>query len=172
MLTALLEDFQRLPGVTVETMLGRNIHNAGLRTLGRAAVHITNDGEEKDTFCRLAGAADWTLVVAPEFDDVLTTRLGWLKEANGRSLNSTAEATALAGDKLRLAEFLRDRGVPTPPTVCWPTPPISFPAVCKPRCGAGSQATFLVGNRAELQRTRDLARAEDWTGDQIVQRFF
>ena len=74
MLTAILEDFNCLPGVTVETMFGRNIHNTGLTTLGRATVHMTNDGEEKDVFCRLAGAADRTLVVAPEFDHILATR--------------------------------------------------------------------------------------------------
>src|SRR5665213_4431916 len=171
MLTALLEDFQRLPAVTVETMLGRGVRNAGLNPSGEAAVHMVDEGEEKAIFHRLAGAADWTLVVAPEFDDILATRLRWVKEADGRSLNSTMEAAARAGDKLRLTDQLRKSGVPTPLTVCWPALPPSFPAVCKPRYGAGSQATFLVHNKDELQRAVDEARTENWSGNLIAQPF-
>jgi tyramine---L-glutamate ligase len=171
MLTALLDDFQRLPGVTVETILGRGVPNVGFSTPIGVVVHMVNEGEEKDIFRRLAGAADWTLVVAPEFDDILANRLQWVKETGGRSLNSTPNAARLAGDKLRLAGLLRERGVPTPPTTCQPTLPPSFPAVCKPRYGAGSQATFLVHNKHELQRTFDEARAESGTGDLILQPY-
>ena len=171
MLAALLIDFQRMPAVAVETMLGSNVRNLGSTMPGGTTNYMVYEGEEKTLFYHLAGAADWTLVMAPEFDDILPTRLRWVKEANGRSLNSTVEAAALAGDKLHLAERLRDRGVPTPLTVCWPTAPPSFPAVCKPRFGAGSQATFLIHNEGELQRTVDAAGGEGWGGDLIVQPF-
>jgi hypothetical protein len=170
MLEALLEDFQRLPGVTVETMLGRDFRNAGLTLPASATVHIANDGGIKEVFCRLTGAADWTLVVAPEFDDILATRLRWVEEAGGRSMNSTLDATELAGDKLRLAGRLRDCDVPTPLTMLFPAFPPSFPAVCKPRYGAGSQATFLVRNEDELRRAADAA-AKCCAGDLIVQPY-
>ena len=103
--------------------------------------------------------------MAPECDDVLPERLRWVGEAGGRSLGSTAEAARLAGDKLRLAGLLRDRGVPTPHTVVWPAEAPSYPAVCKPRHGAGSQATFLVRDEAELRRAAEQARAEGWDGE-------
>ena len=45
----------------------------------------------------------------------------------------------------------------------------SFPAVYKPRCGAGSQATFLVNNTAELANSTTKARSEGWHGEMIVQ---
>jgi tyramine---L-glutamate ligase len=171
MLAALLIDFGRIPSVAVETMLGRSVRNVGIGMPGGMTIHMVKQAEEKAHFYRLAHAADWTLVVAPEFDDILATRLQWVKEANGHSLNSTAEAAAFTGDKLRLAERLRDCGVPTPATVRWPSSPLSFPAVCKPRYGAGSQATFLVHNEDELLRIVDAARAEGWDGDLIVQPF-
>ena len=171
MLTALLEDFLRLPDVTVETMLGRGVAHAGFRPHEGISVHWLDDGEEKTHFDRLTSAADRTLVVAPEFDDILATRLRWVKAAKGRSLNCTAQAVVRTSDKLRLADHLRDCGVPTPPTARWPARPSAFPAVCKPRCGAGSQATFLVRNPCELDRAMDGARAEGWSGDLIVQPF-
>jgi predicted ATP-grasp superfamily ATP-dependent carboligase len=161
MLAALVEDFHRLPGVIVETMLGR----AGLTLPDGVAVHRVNEGEEEALFHCLAGAADRTLVVAPEFDDILATRLHWVEEADGRSLNCTPTAVVLTGDKLLLGEHLHQCGVPTPATTTH-----SFPAVCKPRCGAGSQATFLVRDGDELQQAVKEA-GNGWAGDLIVQPF-
>ena len=109
--------------------------------------------------------------MAPECDDVLPERLRWVEEAGGRSLGSTVEAARLAGDKLRLAGLLRERGVPTPYSVAWPAEASSYPAVCKPRHGAGSQATFLVRDEGELRRAAGQARAEGWDGGLIVQPF-
>jgi predicted ATP-grasp superfamily ATP-dependent carboligase len=148
MLTALLEDFGRLPGV--DTL---------------PAPH----GGDEAAFRRLAAAADWTLVVAPECDGVLAERLRWANESGGRVLGPTPGAARLAGDKLRLAGRLHAHGVPTPPTVAWPAPAPAFPAVCKPRHGAGSQATFLVRNERELDEAVRRARAEGWHGELIVQ---
>jgi tyramine---L-glutamate ligase len=173
MLAALLVDFGRVPGVVIDTMLGRGVPRAGL-TLSAGVVYdfLMVGGSEEIPFRRLAGAADWTLVVAPEFDDILANRLRWVEEAGGRSLNSTPDAVQLAGDKLRLASRLRERGVPTPATVAWPAAAPSFPAVCKPRCGAGSQATFLVRNEDELRHAANAAMDErGWANDLIVQPF-
>jgi predicted ATP-grasp superfamily ATP-dependent carboligase len=111
-------------------------------------------------FRLLAAAADWTLVVAPEADGALPSLLDRIEQARGRSLGSTPAAARLAGDKLRLAERLRERGVPTPPSVLWPAAAPQYPAVCKPRHGAGSQATFLVRDENELSRAVAAALAE------------
>ncbi len=165
MLAALLEDFRRVPGATIETMLscGRDAE----APVG-VTVHTAHNGEEKEIFTRLAAASDWTLVVAPEFDDILARLLRWVREAGGRSLNATPEAAIVTGDKLRLAGCLAERGIPTPATTCWP-PPSSFPAVFKPRRGAGSQATFLIRTEDEL---REAVRASvDWCDDRITQPF-
>jgi predicted ATP-grasp superfamily ATP-dependent carboligase len=72
---------------------------------------------------------------------------------------------------LELSLHLLARGVPTPSTSPWPgePPPFAFPLVCKPRHGAGSQATFLVREERELSRCMRQAREEGWDGEMIVQ---
>ena len=46
-----------------------------------------------------------------------------------------------------------------------------FPLVCKPRFGAGSQATFLVRDRDSLADCLLAARLEGWRGEMLVQPF-
>jgi len=168
MLTALLNDFRGLPGVEVATIFGRSLLAARTAPDG-VLVHPVETNDEEAVFRSLAAAADWTLVVAPEFDDILANHLHWIAESGGRSLGPTPGAARLVGDKLRLADHLRQCSVATAPTVLWPTAAPSFPAMCKPRFGAGSQATFLVHNERELRQAVELARAEQWRGDLIVQ---
>jgi predicted ATP-grasp superfamily ATP-dependent carboligase len=90
-----------------------------------------------------------------------------VEEAGGRLLGPSAAAVRLTGDKLLLARHLIRRGVPTPPVLAEPR----FPAVWKPRHGAGSQATFLVRSPEELMTCAARARAEGWEGEAIVQPF-
>ena len=47
-------------------------------------------------------------------------------------------------------------------------PQLGYPVVCKPRSGAGSQATFLARDAAEL--STPVAETE-WPGERIVQPF-
>ena len=59
--------------------------------------------------------------------------------------------------------------MPTPATEALSgTPSCGFPVVCKPRFGAGSQATFLARDAAELAA---LVAATEWPGPRIVQPF-
>ena len=81
MLDALLEDFGSLPGV--ETLAFPFLPNESAAP------------KEQSLFCALAKTADWTLVVAPEFDDLLLTRCRWLEQVGARSLGPTPAAVAL-----------------------------------------------------------------------------
>ena len=158
MLAALLEDFRRMPAAEVHTLLGAAA--AGRTPPAGVVAHWADGAAEGVVFRRLAAAADWTLVVAPEIADTLPTCLEWIEEAHGRSLGPTPAAARLAGDKVRLAERLGKGTVPTPPTVVWPAAAPAFPVVSKPRHGAGSTTTFLTHNEGELRRAVALARAE------------
>lgn len=94
---------------------------------------------------RLASSADGTLAIAPEFDGILERLCGATREAGGRWLGCSAESIRLAADKLALAEWWRGRGVPTPQTALLRSnASCRFPAVLKPRFGAGSQATLRI----------------------------
>jgi tyramine---L-glutamate ligase len=48
---------------------------------------------------------------------------------------------------------------------------MGWPAVCKPRFGAGSQATFLVHDWEELASCRARAEQEGWNGELLVQPY-
>jgi predicted ATP-grasp superfamily ATP-dependent carboligase len=48
---------------------------------------------------------------------------------------------------------------------------LPFPVVCKPRFGAGSQATFLLRRAHDLSGARDRATAEGWSGELLLQPF-
>jgi tyramine---L-glutamate ligase len=168
MLAAALADFARLPGVEATTLLAPAA--ADWAPPG-VAVHVAGCPEEESTFRRLAAAADWTLVVAPECGGLLEERCRWVEASGGRLLGPSAAAVRLTADKEALAGRLRARGVPTPP--CRPAQASghAIPAVCKPRDGAGSQATFLVHDERELEKAITEARAEGWAGELIVQPY-
>src|SRR5262249_60505028 len=123
-------------------------------------------GGEETAVRDLAAAADGSLVIAPEFDDILRGRCRWVEEAGGRLLGPSSEAVALTADKLRLGEHLLGHAAPTPPCrLVAPGPsPAGFPLVCKPRHGAGSQATFLVHSDAELAARLAGARGHGGAG--------
>lgn len=144
MLAAAVDDFRRVLGVEVRTLLG-----AGLRdTANWPDVAVTRVSDDEPAAFRAAAEhADHALVIAPEFDRILEDRCRWAIEAGATLLGPSPAAVALAADKLALARHLESAGVPTPETrpamdsVDGLGPP---PWVVKPRLGAGSQETYLV----------------------------
>jgi hypothetical protein len=153
MLSAIAADFAQVPGVCVVTL-------------------ATAD---ERAFRQEAARADATLVIAPECDGILESRCRWVEDAGSRLLGSGSGVVRLVADKLALGEHWRRHGLPTPPgwLLLPGTPPSSIvgPTVCKPRRGAGSQATFLVHCPEELSTIRAKARGEGYTGELLVQPF-
>jgi predicted ATP-grasp superfamily ATP-dependent carboligase len=201
MLSAVTEDFSRIPGIEITTLLAYNEEDgcptdpvvAGAEVFGspgrtRAGVYKDSSpchakcvchriplGAEPASFRELARTADYTLVIAPEFDDLLLTRCRWVKEVNGRLLGPSLTAVALTADKMALSQHWRDHGVPTPQ--CFPfrmgnaNAQLEFPIVCKPRFGAGSAATFRVETADQFHACMIEARREGWTGEMMLQRY-
>jgi predicted ATP-grasp superfamily ATP-dependent carboligase len=171
MLSALLEDFAHVPGIETVTLLDKSGDRPGPAGAGR---HVRAQDEEW-TFRELSREADYTLLVAPEFDDLLLTRCRWVEEAGGRLLGPSPASVKLTADKWSLFRCLRDHGVRTPETDLFLTgegpPASSLSVVLKPRYGAGSQATFLVRCSDELDRCIEQAHAEGWAGEFVVQPF-
>jgi predicted ATP-grasp superfamily ATP-dependent carboligase len=164
MLSALLEDLARCPGVQVSTLL--DCQRPSPRHLSKSIVmQRIQPADEKDAFCASAAAADWSLVIAPEFDGILADRSRWVEEAGGRLLGSSPKAIDETADKLHQSRLWSVQGIPTP------SQEPMYPLVCKPRFGAGSQATFLVHEEEELQQVRRQARAEGWSGELMLQRY-
>ena len=164
MLRAVAEDFARLDGLEVWTLLAVG----PLPDLGDVCRRVDR-ASEPAAFRSLAAEADLTLVIAPESHGLLESRSQIVLDVGGDLLGSTPPAIRLTADKLRLCEFWQQRCVPTPATVLLdPRAVPALPAVCKPRDGAGSQATFVIQKEADWPGLVKAAQAE-WTGDLIVQ---
>ena len=171
MLSALLEDFGRVPEIETLTLLEER---CGYNPLAGICRRVRARDEEIG-FRDLAAEADFTLLIAPEFDAILQTRCRWVLELGGRLLGPDLAAVELTGDKFALSGYLRTRGVPTPECRFFvpgeEVPRALFPLVWKPRYGAGSQATFLLHSAEELPSCPGQARLEGWQGEALLQSF-
>jgi predicted ATP-grasp superfamily ATP-dependent carboligase len=171
MLSALQADFSGVPHVETIVLLDDRCK----KTLP-GAVRWTQDRDlERTVFGHLARIADYTVVIAPEFSEILLERCRWVEAAGACLLGSSLAALRLAGDKLELGKQLRDHGLPTPECCLWDKAPrraeLSFPLVLKPRHGAGSQATFRVDHDAMLQSCLEEGRAKGCRGEFLLQSF-
>jgi len=160
MLDAICADFGRLADVEVLTL-------------------SPEDNDDPLAFQKLAATADWSLVIAPEFDGLLTTLCQWVEKAGGRLLGPASSAVEFLSDKWNLYRTLTAWGIAMPQTFLVAEHAIRDLAdaarqcredpgrhgngrtglVIKPRWGAGS-----VG----VQRLDDPAR-EMVSGDMLIQ---
>jgi predicted ATP-grasp superfamily ATP-dependent carboligase len=173
MLAAVLDDLAACPDVETLTLLDPRLAEVLPPWPARVVPHFVEPGAEEALFRRLCRSADFSLVIAPEFDDILARRCGWVEEEGGRLLGPSSAAIRLTADKLELARHLRAHGIPTPLTfTAAPSErpaPLPYPLVCKPRFGAGSMATFLVRNWDELVSCQLQALGEGWSGEMVLQ---
>ncbi|HJT30752.1 MAG TPA: ATP-grasp domain-containing protein [Pirellulales bacterium] len=147
MIAALAADFARLGGVAVTILRDRRLKSWCLP--GCRVVEVNSAEEHRREFDRFAAAADWTVVIAPEIDGILLDRCRRVSEVGGRLLGPPLDLIALASDKQRTAERLQAAGVSVPrgrPFAsgdAWPRD-FTYPAVWKPRDGAGSVDIVVV----------------------------
>lgn len=115
-------------------------------------VEVHSASDHLDEIERWAAAADHTLVIAPEFDDILLQTLRHARQAGGNLLCAADAFVDLTSDKQRTAQHLANAGIAVPDAVLLPADEeklpadVSYPAVLKPVCGAGSQHTLLVSS--------------------------
>lgn len=183
MARAVVADFLALPNVRVVTTLDARLREgdaAPFRAdLPDPLVSLVRSAcEERETLTRLAQDADWTLIVAPEFDGHLLERCQAVERAGGRLLGPGSACVALAADKHATAETLHAQGIPVPEGIALgrgETIPKDFPrpAVLKPRDGAGSTGVQLLsgdgpGNQEAPRVAPFHARLERFCAGQAV----
>lgn len=157
MLAAVVEDFARIPDVVVCTLWAESLGPPPfLSDLPIQTIPVPM-GNEAAVFQETARVCDVAFVIAPESDSLLAQRFEWISRTSCRWLGSSLPAIALCTDKLALANHLSECGVSTIPTKSWNASrsselDLTFPAVIKPRDGAGSQATYLVRDVADYRR--------------------
>ena len=155
MLAAIATDLAAIEGTAVDVL--HDVRHAPVAVPGINVTDVRSAAEEQRALWRLAGRADWTLLIAPEFDEHLLLRARLVERCGGRLLGPSSQLVALASDKHATAEHLARHGVPVPRGLALePGEPLpgafEYPAVLKPRDGAGSLGIEWVGNRRHERR--------------------
>ena len=129
---AVVEDFRRIPGCEARI--------------------VGTDAGDTDHDRAFDAALDWCefcLAIAPETGMVLRDVCREVERRDRRLLGPSSSAVELTTRKDRLGECWERAGVPTPKSYGWNewfAGRDTYPAVCKPRDGAGSAATFYLGS--------------------------
>jgi predicted ATP-grasp superfamily ATP-dependent carboligase len=146
MMTALAADFAAVAGVETIVMLDERLD---IQLPGCRILPVRSADEEFAQLAELSRRVDWLLIVAPEFDDLLRSRCRLVEESGGRLLGPSSSLVALAADKQRTAEHLARAGVNVPEGTSLASGDampdnVPFPAVIKPRFGAGSEGVRFI----------------------------
>ena len=155
MLLAVLRDAAKVPGLEVVTIWSS--HRERFPVEGVAFQLAHSPEEEIELLAELGAWADVTLLIAPEFDGILTHRALLVEGVGGRLCGPSPIAITTCTDKFDLAAILQAAGIPTIPTAHFSpaqdhSTDVTYPCVIKPRDGAGSQETYLVPTAAEFDR--------------------
>ena len=142
MVAAVAGDLVRLEDVNPVVIQDRRLSGAMSHQAGHI-VWVDDSQAEQREFDRLVTEADWTILVAPEWDDILLQRSRRCLQQGGRLLGPGPKSIQLAADKGALTHYLQQHDLPVPSGCtlqCGDPLPGSFgyPAVLKPRFGAGS----------------------------------
>jgi len=159
MLAAFVADAARVPGVNVVTTWDTRL---GAPPWDDVEVNVVaSPADERRTFQRLSAECDATCVIAPEFDGILAERCRIVEEVRGHLLGPSSAAVELCADKWRLARHLEAAGIRTLETNFFDFDrdafalDFPFPAVIKPRDGAGSQGMYLLRTRSDFESLRN-----------------
>jgi tyramine---L-glutamate ligase len=158
MFESLAADFARIPDVEVIALRDERLcvpeHTGTSYHLVRCAE------EESRQFDAMVTAADWTLVIAPEFDNILLNKTGRVEAIGGRSLGPSSHIVALGTNKNRTVAHFAKQDVPTVRGVGFGLgssvpKTFRFPAILKPADGAGSQNITQVDSFDKLPNLMD-----------------
>src|SRR4051794_30982284 len=147
MIGALAADFLRIKDCRVTALRDPRVLQLALP--GCTVVDVQSHTSHWKELEQLSGAADATILIAPEFDDILWKAARWCVSNGGILLSPSADFIRVAADKQKTCERLAAAGVSAPvgrrlePEEPLPSD-IQYPAVLKPVNGAGSQDTYLI----------------------------
>jgi hypothetical protein len=121
----------------------------------RVTVIRVPDGDERRSLAEAAAGADWTLIVAPETDDILADRVALARAAGGRVAAASGAFITLAADKQATVLALAGAGVAVSAGCLLPAGerlPEAFrrPAVAKALDRCGGDGLVVVPRGADL----------------------
>lgn len=141
MLRAVVDDFAKLEGVTVVSMLEASL-SPRFNFAGNLQ-QVDSKAEHDRVFDELAKQSDHTVVIAPEFRGILLGLSQRVVDVGGKLLSPGPEFVEIASDKHSTVTALHAAGVRVPKgVVVMPgeecPADFSYPAILKPIDGAGS----------------------------------
>lgn len=153
MVSAVADDLGRLDHVNPVVIRDRRLSGSMMQQAGHV-VWVDDSQAEQHEFDRLVAQADWTILVAPEWDQILLQRARRCLQKGGRLLGPGPELIQLASDKVTLAHYLQQYDLPVPAGCLLqrgdPLPAgFDYPAVLKPRFGAGSAGIRWIVDSAD-----------------------
>lgn len=155
MVGALVADLVRIKDCRVTVL--RDVRVLDMALPGCELIDIDSEYFRCEQFKRLAAEADGTIVIAPEFDQLLLRAAESVLLAEGTLFSPSPKFIRIAADKQRTARALAAAGVPVPDAVCLEPDErlpedFDYPAVLKPVEGAGSQDTQLIVGPHDMPR--------------------
>ncbi len=163
MLTALVDDFSRIPGMHVATIVD-NDTELELKP-PHEVVRVATLAERDRAMTRLARSADGVVLIAPEQHGVLLRMTGEIERIGGTLVSPGADFVGIASDKHETAIRLYATGVLAPEgIVLMPgeNPPASFPypGILKPIDGVGSVGVERIEVRRKVPKKAGAYRLE------------
>jgi predicted ATP-grasp superfamily ATP-dependent carboligase len=163
MLTALVDDFSRIPGLSVATIV--DTETPLDLPPPHEVVRVASLAERDRAMTRLARSARGVVLIAPEQHGVLLRLVGEVERVGGTLLSPGAEFVGIASDKHETAIRLYAAGVMSPEgIVLMPgeKTPASFPypGVLKPIDGVGSVGVKRVDAQRKVPKEAGAYRLE------------
>ena len=176
MANSLAEDFSSLEQVDVlitrDSRLRDHPQHQSRRLQKCQTLWFSNDHQRTETLIKLYSKADWVVVIAPEFDDILMRQVQRVVGNGGRVLGPGLEMIQLASAKHRCAQYLNSHSVPVATgiqlaagqqlTAHEDFETISFPAIIKPNDGAGSINVKLLQSTTDFTESNIATRVENF----------
>ena len=168
MLSAVVDDALR---IGLEPILIRDSRLGGELPSGCQVVEVANIAEHQEAFASFAAGADYTLLIAPEFESWLLKLARLAVDAQANLLSPDPTFIALTSDKQATADRLQRLKVPVPHgTTLEPfdkPPKTPYPAVLKPNDGAGSQSVRVVHKLTEAKKWMEASPPWTWRFEKL-----
>jgi predicted ATP-grasp superfamily ATP-dependent carboligase len=166
MLQSIVADFAAISDVQVTLQYDTRLPNLAWPA-GVSVLPVATREAEELAFAQQVSAADWVLLIAPEFSQHLSRRAQLVEELGGKLLSPSAKFIGVTADKWCTHLLLQKAGVPVPHAlllqrgVSLPSF-LVYPVVIKPVDGCGSQGVQL------LQSAHSKIDWQELTGPEII----
>ncbi|WP_291173176.1 ATP-grasp domain-containing protein [Gimesia sp.] len=179
MLEAVISDLLALPHMRVITSLQQNVElklpllEQAIRAERLQIFRVDTPEQEREIFKTACLASDCVLIIAPEFEELLSRRTQQALDYGAVVSGPDLTTIQLTADKWRLFEMMQEHSLPTIPTRLLSAEllrsAITFPCLIKHRFGAGGLGLEAFENEKQLRNRWNLLSSAE--GQYLFQPF-